>query len=142
MPDHFVTALLGGFCIGLASILMMLALGRIAGISGIVWQAIKSPISNTWAILFVVGLVIGAYLYHSISGQAIPAFDVPLPLLLAAGFIVGFGTKLGSGCTSGHGICGIGRLSMRSVVATATFMTFGFITVYVMRHVINTGGAL
>ncbi|MFT7220919.1 MAG: putative membrane protein YedE/YeeE [Candidatus Azotimanducaceae bacterium] len=139
MPDHFVTAMLGGICLGLASVLMMLALGRIAGISGIAWQAIRSPVSNAWAIVFVIGLVIGADLYHSIFGQAIPSFDTPLPLLMAGGFIVGFGTKLGSGCTNGHGICGIGRLSIRSVVATATFMTFGFITVYVTRHVINTG---
>ena len=78
--------------------------------------------------------MLGAFLYHLVSGAKVPDFNVPLPLLLAGGFIVGLGTKMGSGCTSGHGICGIGRFSMRSIIATVTFMTFGFITVFVRLH--------
>ena len=140
MPDQFLTALLGGFCIGLASILMMWMLGRIAGISGITWQALQAPRTNNWAIMFVAGLAFGAAGYHLVSSAPIPAFNVPLPLILAGGFLVGFGTKLGSGCTSGHGICGIGRLSMRSIVATVTFMSFGILTVFVTRHMLISGG--
>lgn len=140
MPDHFITALLGGICIGLASIAMMIFLGRISGISGITWQAVRTPGTNFWAVCFVVGLMIGAYTFHAFSGQPVPRFDTPLPILLAGGFIVGFGTRLGSGCTSGHGICGLGRLSPRSLAATVTFMGFGFLTVYLVRHM--AGGAL
>ena len=137
MPDAFVMALAGGICIGLATVFLMITLGRIGGISGIVFSAAKNHVENLWAILFIAGLVLGAFLFHVNSDHPIPAFDVPMPLLLAGGFIVGVGTKLGSGCTSGHGICGIGRLSLRSIIATCTFMLFGFITVYTRLH----GGA-
>ena len=137
MPDAFLMALAGGICIGLAAVALMLMLGRIAGISGIVFSAAKTPVGNFWSVFFIVGLVLGAFLFHDASGPPIPIFEVPMPLLLAGGFIVGVGTRLGSGCTSGHGICGIGRLSVRSIIATCTFMLFGFITVYVRLH----GGA-
>lgn len=134
MPDAFLMALAGGICIGLAAILLMVTLGRIGGISGIVFSAAKNPVGDFWAILFIAGLILGTFLFHFISGHPIPAFKVPLPLILAGGFIVGVGTKLGSGCTSGHGICGIGRLSVRSIIATCTFMLLGFITVYLRLH--------
>ena len=137
MPDAFLVALAGGICIGLASVFLMIMLGRIAGISGIVFSAAKTPVENFWSVMFTVGLVLGAFLFHLGSGSPIPDFDVPMPLLLTGGFIVGLGTKLGSGCTSGHGICGIGLLSVRSIIATCTFMLFGFITVYIRLH----GGA-
>lgn len=127
-------ALAGGICIGLAAIFLMVTLGRIGGVSGIVFSAAKNPVENFWAILFIAGLILGAFLFHFTSGQPIPAFKVPMPLMLAGGFIVGVGTKLGSGCTSGHGICGIGRLSVRSIIATCTFMLLGFITVYLRLH--------
>ena len=138
MPDAYLTGLAGGLLIGLAAVLLMMALGRIAGISGIVFNGFRNPILNAWALLFLVGLIAGAWSMHLISGIPVPAFDVPLPLLLAGGFIVGVGTKLGSGCTSGHGICGIGRLSVRSIIATVTFMSFGIGTVYLRLH----GGVL
>ncbi|MFP6804565.1 MAG: YeeE/YedE thiosulfate transporter family protein [Pseudomonadales bacterium] len=134
MPDTFLMALAGGICIGLAAIFLMVTLGRIGGVSGIVFSAAKNPVENFWAILFIAGLILGAFLFHFTSGQPIPAFKVPMPLMLAGGFIVGVGTKLGSGCTSGHGICGIGRLSVRSFIATCTFMLLGFITVYLRLH--------
>jgi uncharacterized membrane protein YedE/YeeE len=134
VPDTFLMALAGGICIGLAAISLMVTLGRIGGVSGIVFSAAKNPVENFWAILFIAGLILGAFLFHFTSGQPIPAFKVPMPLMLAGGFIVGVGTKLGSGCTSGHGICGIGRLSVRSFIATCTFMLLGFITVYLRLH--------
>ena len=134
MPDAFLMALAGGICIGLAAIFLMVTLGRIGGVSGIVFSAAKDPVENFWAILFIAGLILGAFLFHFTSGHPIPAFKVPMPLMLAGGFIVGVGTKLGSGCTSGHGICGIGRLSVRSFIATCTFMLLGFITVYLRLH--------
>jgi uncharacterized membrane protein YedE/YeeE len=134
MPDTFLMALAGGICIGLAAIFLMVTLGRIGGISGIVFSAAKNPVENFWSILFVAGLILGAFLFHFTSGRPIPVFEVPMPLMLAGGFIVGVGTKLGSGCTSGHGICGIGRLSVRSIIATCTFMLLGFITVYLRLH--------
>tara|TARA_B110000495_G_C22491809_1_gene302764 strand:- start:38 stop:454 length:417 start_codon:yes stop_codon:yes gene_type:complete len=134
MPDAFLMALAGGVCIGLAATLLMVTLGRIGGISGIVFSAAKNPVVDFWAILFIAGLILGTFLFHFTSGHPIPAFKVPLPLILAGGFIVGVGTKLGSGCTSGHGICGIGRLSVRSIIATCTFMLLGFITVYLRLH--------
>lgn len=134
MPDAFLMALAGGICIGLAAILLMVTLGRIGGISGIVFSAAKNPVVDFWAILFIAGLILGTFLFHFTSGHPIPAFKVPMSLILAGGFIVGVGTKLGSGCTSGHGICGIGRLSVRSIIATCTFMLLGFITVYLRLH--------
>jgi uncharacterized membrane protein YedE/YeeE len=134
MPDVFLMALIGGICIGVASILMMILLGRIAGISGIVFSGIRSPLENAWALVFMAGLVLGAFVYHFLSGTSVPDFDVSMPLIISGGLIVGIGTKIGSGCTSGHGICGIGRLSVRSIVATCTFIVFGFITVYIRLH--------
>ena len=134
MHDVLLMALTGGVSIGLSSILLMILLGRIAGISGIVSTAVKTPFDNLWAVVFLVGLCVGAFGFHFLTNNPIPVFKVPIPLLISGGFIVGVGTRLGSGCTSGHGICGIGRLSMRSIVATCTFMMFGFMTVYVRLH--------
>lgn len=134
MEPHYLNALIGGLCIGAATVLLMILNGRIAGISGITFTAVSSPAKNIWAIVFVIGLMLGAFAYHQLTSATIPDFDISLPYLLGGGFIVGMGTKLGSGCTSGHGICGIGRLSVRSLIATCTFMVFGMIGVYVRLH--------
>lgn len=134
MPDAFLMALAGGICIGISAIFLMVMLGKIAGVSGIVFAAAKTPVENFWSIFFIAGLVLGAFLFHFGLGHPIPAFEVSMPLMLSGGFIVGVGTKLGSGCTSGHGICGIGRLSARSIIATCTFILLGFITVYIRLH--------
>ncbi|MDC0067407.1 YeeE/YedE family protein [Gammaproteobacteria bacterium] len=134
MSETFLMALTGGICIGLAAVFLMVTLGRIGGISGIVFSAVKQPVEHSWAILFLAGVILGTSLFHFISGHPIPTFDVPIPLMLAGGFIVGVGTKMGSGCTSGHGICGISRLSVRSIIATCTFLLLGFITVYLRLH--------
>lgn len=125
----------GGVLIGVAAALMLLGAGRIAGVSGISARAFglsegSMPRSAAWA--FVTGLPLGALIVSLATGAAAPQFASPL-LLAVAGLIVGVGTRLGSGCTSGHGVCGISRLSQRSLVATATFMVTGFATVAAMN---------
>jgi uncharacterized membrane protein YedE/YeeE len=131
-----VSAFLGGSLIGLAAVLLMALNGRIAGISGIVQGAVEGPSGERgWRWLFVGGLVLGAVVVLALRDPGFtPRTAYPPALLIAAGLLVGAGTRLGSGCTSGHGVCGIARWSMRSLVATATFMLTGFITVYVARH--------
>ncbi|MBG6120640.1 MULTISPECIES: YeeE/YedE family protein [unclassified Sphingobium] len=130
-----VAGLIGGLMIGLAAAIMLLGLGRIAGVSGLAARAIGLSASGPprgVAIAFTVGLPVGAVLVALLS-DGIPA-TFPAPgLLIVAGLIVGFGTRLGSGCTSGHGVCGLSRLSRRSIVATALFMGSGFATVALMR---------
>ena len=125
----------GGVLIGLAAALMLLGAGRIAGVSGIAARAFgiaSSSLPRSAAFAFIIGLPVGALIVMSLSGAATPAFAGPLPLVVA-GLIVGIGTRLGSGCTSGHGVCGMSRLSQRSLVATATFMITGFATVAAMN---------
>ena len=134
----FLTPLLGGLLIGTSAVLLLLLLGRIAGISGIVWGAVSAQPDNLWRWMFVLGLLLGPLAFHTLSGAPQPApSSAPWWLALVAGFVVGVGVKLGSGCTSGHGVCGLGRLSLRSLVATLTFMATGMATVYVLRHVLG-----
>lgn len=139
--DNFtpVSAFSGGILIGLAATLLLLFNGRIAGISGIMSGLIKAPHSEvTWRIAFLVGIVIGAFIFHQIKPDFYqPRVNFPIWLLAGGGFLVGFGTRMGNGCTSGHAVCGIARLSVRSIVATSTFMLSGFITVYVIRHLLG-----
>ncbi len=130
-------SLLGGLLLGVATVILLLGIGRIAGISGIFSSLLKPKRVEAWQILFILGLVVSPLLYGLIS--PLPAIEVTtsLPLLIGAGLLVGFGTRLGSGCTSGHGICGNARLSPRSMAATVTFMFFGIVTVYLGRHVLS-----
>jgi uncharacterized membrane protein YedE/YeeE len=133
------SALVGGALIGLGTVLLMLANGRIAGISGIVGGIVQPDGPEwRWRLGFVAGLVGGAAL-AMLAGFAPSAIAVTpsLPLLIGGGLLVGFGTRLGSGCTSGHGVCGLARLSPRSLAATGIFMATGAATVFVMRHVIG-----
>ncbi|WP_305906501.1 YeeE/YedE thiosulfate transporter family protein [Methylomarinum sp. Ch1-1] len=131
------SALLGGALIGLSAIILLLFNGRIAGISGIMNGVFKSPRDEvSWRSLFLAGLIIGALLFQWIApGFVSPRAGYPLWLVALGGFLVGIGTRLGGGCTSGHGICGIANLSLRSILATLTFMATGFVTVYLIRHV-------
>ncbi len=125
----------GGVLIGLAAALMLLGAGRIAGVSGISARAFgisNSGMSWSSAWTFVIGLPVGAFIVATLQGGQSPTF-APLPVIVVAGLLVGFGTRLGSGCTSGHGVCGISRLSQRSIVATVTFMLAGIATVAVMN---------
>ena len=133
-------SLMGGALIGLASVLLMLVRGRIFGATGILAGALL-PTSRTdalWRLLLLAGMVTGPWAFFALTG-ALPAIDVPVSttMLLVGGFIVGVGVTLGSGCTSGHGVCGMARLSPRSFVATGTFMLTTGITVYVIRHVLG-----
>lgn len=130
-----LAGLAGGVLIGLAAALMLLGAGRIAGVSGIAARAVgiaDSGISRDGAWSFLIGLPLGAALVAMFTGGIDAHFAGPLPLAIA-GFIVGVGTRMGSGCTSGHGVCGVSRLSQRSLVATATFMAAGIATVAVMN---------
>lgn len=136
--DAFITPLIGGLLIGSSAVLLLLSLGRIAGISGVVWGAISGQADNSWRWLFILGLALGPLLFHGISGAPYPAPSAqPWWVALIGGLIVGIGVKMGSGCTSGHGVCGIGRLSMRSLTATVTFMVTGIVTVYVTHHLLG-----
>jgi uncharacterized membrane protein YedE/YeeE len=132
------TSLAGGLLIGLAAALFLLFNGRIAGISGIVGGLLKPARGDiAWRIAFVAGLVIAPLVYA--LGAPLPQVHVEAnyPVLLIAGLLVGIGTRYGSGCTSGHGICGLSRRSPRSVMATVAFMFAGFVTVYIARHLIG-----
>ena len=133
-----VSGLLGGVLIGIASALMLLFSGRITGISGIVGGLLIPKGSEAaWRAVFVVGLLLGAAIYMLVAGGAgLVRIETSVPVLIFAGLLVGFGTRFGSGCTSGHGVCGIGRLSTRSITATLVFMGVAAITVFLVRHVV------
>jgi len=143
--------LVGGVLIGLSAVWLMGALGRIAGISGIIGNLItqRPKGDSAWRLAFVVGLVSGPLLVMAMGGGLGNVADAPgvvigppaggVPLMLVAGLLVGLGTGLGSGCTSGHGVCGLARLSPRSMAATGVFLLTAIATVYVMRHVIGGG---
>ena len=132
--------LTSGVLLGLSAMWLLLSLGRIAGISGIVWGSLAGP-ERAWRWLFLTGLLAGGLLTHNIIGQPVPAESAaPLWLIAASGLLVGLGTRMGGGCTSGHGVCGLGRRSPRSLVATATFMTIGVVTVFIMQSLM--GGAV
>jgi uncharacterized membrane protein YedE/YeeE len=135
------TAIGGGLLIGLASIILMAGIGRIAGVTGILAGVMIGLIGAKksewlWRLAFVLGLAVSPILFQ-LFGE-LPAIDIDTgwPAILVAGLIVGFGTRLGSGCTSGHGVCGISRLSPRSIIATIAFMGAGFATVAAIRHLL------
>ena len=130
-----ISAILGGALIGLAAVILFRLNGRIAGVSGIVHGFFTAENTDKlWRGLFVIGLVIGGLLYSTILGAPISAqSDTPLGLVALAGVVVGIGTRLGSGCTSGHGVCGIARFSVRSLFATVTFLLCGMATATIVH---------
>jgi uncharacterized membrane protein YedE/YeeE len=136
-----VTAIIGGAMIGLAALVLMWSVGRIAGISGIVAGAIlEAEDERNWRLLFLAGLFIGALIASVITGALDDVSSIAsTPVLIVAGLLVGIGTRMGGGCTSGHGVCGISRFSQRSIVATAVFMASGAATVFVIRHLFGEG---
>lgn len=136
-----VPALVGGALIGLAASLFLLSHGKIAGISGMYGGVLRRGTSDRGLRLtFVLGLLVAGGALRVLWPAAFATtWSAALPVVLAAGVLVGFGTQLGNGCTSGHGVCGISRLSVRSLVATMTFMASGFATVFVAHHVIGGG---
>ena len=134
-----VSALIGGLLIGASAALFLVLNGRIAGISGILGGLLPPERGEVgWRLAFLAGMFIAPLVYVAFGG-ALPAIglDASLPLLVVAGLIVGFGTRLGAGCTSGHGVCGIGRGSPRSLAATAVFMATAIATVFITRHVLG-----
>lgn len=142
IPQEFLHALYGGVLIGLAASLLLVTDGKIAGISGMMGGLLRSQTRlNGWRYAFLGGLVLGGSAMRAAGWTVF----TPLPgrsfgALIAAGLLVGFGTQIGSGCTSGHGVCGLGRLSLRSLAATLTFMFFGALTVFIVQH--RLGGSL
>ena len=134
-----VASAIGGALIGLSAVLLMLFNGRIAGISGVLARLFPpyagSEVGS--ALAFTIGPILAPLCYSAVSGGPVPQMvSSNVALMAAAGLLVGFGTVYGSGCTSGHGVCGLARLSRRSVVATAVFMTVAFVTVFIVRHVL------
>jgi len=136
-----VTSLIGGAILGLGAVFLIVFRGRIAGISGIVGALMQ--FQNTpkdhflWRILFLLGLIGSYQIYSMLFGAPTIEINTSFIQLVIAGLLVGFGTRMGSGCTSGHGVCGLGRLSTRSLIATLSFMTSGFIVCYLLLHLIN-----
>ena len=132
-----MASLIGGILIGLASVWLLAANGRIAGISGILHGLfVQPPGDRLWRALFVIGLVTAGFAWHLYAGPAPAREGFGLGWAAAAGLLVGFGTRIGGGCTSGHGVCGLGRFSLRSLVAVAVFMAAGMAATYAMRHVL------
>lgn len=132
------SALAGGLLIGLAAAMFVLLNGRVAGISGVLGGLLKPLAGDVlWRVAFIGGLVVAPLVYSLVA--VVPAVQIGAGYgaVILAGLLVGMGTRYGAGCTSGHGVCGLSRLSARSLVATAVFMGAGFVTVFVMRHLLN-----
>lgn len=133
------SALAGGALIGLAAALLALLNGRIAGIAGIVGGALHPKRGDiSWRLAFVVGLLLAPAVWLGVTSLPEIRIDASYPMLILAGLVVGISTRYGAGCTSGHGVCGISRLSPRSIIATIAFMATGFLTVFVLRHLIGS----
>lgn len=137
MQVEWLWGLAGGVMIGVAAVLLFVGIGRIAGISGILFQAVQSPAQeNHWRWVFLAGLLSAPWLLEA-GGNSLPRYEADAlggaPLLLVAGLLVGVGTRLGNGCTSGHGVCGVARFSSRSLAATAAFMLVGVVTASALR---------
>ena len=138
--SSWARAAMGGAMIGIAAALLFALNGRIAGVSGVLGVLVLDrPTGEApWRGLFLLGLILGALLMSLLRPDlAVSALQTGWPGMIVAGLVVGFGTRMGNGCTSGHGVCGMARLSRRSIVATLTFMAAGFVTVFVLRHLIG-----
>lgn len=134
---NILEPMIGGLLIGCSAVLLLIGIGRIAGISGIVWQALHAGDERVWRWLFLFGLVLGPLILLQTGLHEMPdSSSEGWPMLIIAGLLVGAGTRLGSGCTSGHGVCGIARFSKRSIWATLTFMLAGILTVTIVRHLL------
>ncbi len=136
---NFYYTLIGGFLIGLSATMLLLFNGRIAGVCGIAFGLFNQSVGDKlWRWLFLSGLVGGAILLHLLADLPDPSpSNASLPILISGGFLVGFGTQVGSGCTSGHGVCGISRFSNRSIISTLLFITFGVLSMLLFRHLMG-----
>ena len=138
--EPFILPLTGGLLLGASAMWLLFSMGRIAGISGVIWGAVAGP-DRSWRWLFLIGLLFGGGITHFALEQPLPdPSRTPMWIVAISGLLVGIGTRMGGGCTSGHGVCGLGSRSPRSAVATLTFMALGIITVAVTQ--ILSGGAL
>ena len=137
--NGWMIALAGGMLIGASATLLLWLNGRIAGVSGMLNGVLMPKRGDVaWRVLFLLGLMAGGGVYLAlVPGAYTPRTDFPVPALVVAGLLVGFGTRMGNGCTSGHGVCGLGRLSMRSLAAVLTFMATAIATTFLVRHVGN-----
>jgi uncharacterized membrane protein YedE/YeeE len=134
---NWIAALGGGMLIGLSATILLTFNGRIAGISGIVNGAIKFTKEENWRWLFIVGMLIGGLIYeYLVASESTPLSSFSPGAMILGGLLVGLGTRMGNGCTSGHGVCGLGRLSFRSLMAVITFMITAIITVFITHHVL------
>ena len=139
MPESYINALAGGLLIGISASILLLLNGRIAGISGVL-NGILTPAkeSLSWRWCFIIALPVGAFLHSLLGDTSYLQTDSFSPwLMIPAGFLVGFGTRMGGGCTSGHGVCGLGRLSIRSLAATLTFIASAMLTLFIFRHLLG-----
>jgi uncharacterized membrane protein YedE/YeeE len=135
LPENWIQALIGGLLIGASATLLLVMNGRIAGISGIAGKVLTERGRDVWAVMFLVGLIAGSAIYeYGLAREPTPVAPVAPLLMLAGGLLVGIGSRMGHGCTSGHGVCGLGRLSLRSLSAVIIFMTTAMVTVYIIRH--------
>jgi uncharacterized membrane protein YedE/YeeE len=138
--SHFTPwqSLLGGILIGSASALLLIYNGKIAGISGITGGLLQRPKGDTaWRLFFLLGMISAPIAYRFILHAPVINIETNWPTIIMSGFLVGIGTRFGGGCTSGHGVCGLSRLSLRSIVATLIFFAFGIITVFIVRHILG-----
>lgn len=140
--NSWLASLLGGALIGVASLILLLLIGRIAGVSGFILQAMKSSEERFWRLSFIIGILLGGGVYVSLSEhialpQYAPEFSLDTIWYVVAGLLVGLGTSIGSGCTSGHGICGMSRLSIRSIIAVLVFMLVAMITASVFHNIVR-----
>lgn len=132
-----IQSLIGGSIIGIAVSLLLLFNGKVLGVSGILGELFNNPLSkNYWRLFFILGLLISPLIYNIFYPILIIEITSNKLLIIVGGLLVGFGSRLGSGCTSGHGVCGLARLSVRSFIATMTFIFFGFVTVFVIQKVL------
>lgn len=136
----FLQSFAGGLMIGLAAVLLLLGSGQVAGVSGVLGGLVEGRGgAGGWRIAFIAGLALAPVLLLLAGGSVPGRLELGWPAIVGAGLLVGFGTQMGSGCTSGHGVCGLGNLSLRSLVAVSTFMAVAAITVFVVRHVLGRG---
>ena len=136
---HFTpwSSLAGGIVIGVAAAMLVLLNGRIAGVSGIIGGVLRPAGGDmAWRFAFIIGLLVAPAVYRLVAAPSPPTIEAGYPVLLLAGLLTGAGTRYGSGCTSGHGVCGLSRLSPRSLAATLAFMLAGFATVFAARHLL------
>ncbi|BAQ61290.1 probable transmembrane protein [Geminocystis sp. NIES-3708] len=138
IESNWINGLIGGILIGISATILLVFNGRIAGISGMINGALEFATSQIWRWYFLGGMLIGGLIYeYLLPLPNTPRYNLDLMAMIMGGFLVGFGTRMGNGCTSGHGVCGLGRLSVRSLTAVISFLASGMVTVYILKHMIG-----